>query len=591
MNFKNKKLSMKLLMIFIFAAVLILINILVSDLSLRFDSTENKIYSLSNATHEIIKKTKNPITLKYFNNASSISDIPGEFKAYSKRIEDLLKEYSRYSKGKIILETIKPEIDSEEEDNANAFGLRGIELPGENNLYIGLAAISGEKEEIIPFFDPENEPKLEYELTSIISRLQSQKKKRIGILSSINILGGPHFQGQQSPKWYFTDVLEKQYELENLDLDLESIPEDIDLLILFQPKEVSEKINKQALKSLEKGKRLIILADPLSLLDPEGRMAPYSFPMKEELENYGIKFNETTAIADLNAATQIMGRDNTPELNPGWLSIFADGISQENIISANLENLLFPIAGGIEFEKKEGLSYESLAWSSKNSILYDPSMLQFQGMDALKHNFNPEDKNYSLALKVSGKFSKDNEAKGTLVLISDTDFLFDQFYMQKQNFLGFEMANMFNDNLNFFLNCVELMCGEPELIEIRSRQSTSRPFTKVKELEDKAKEKWLEKENMLANKAEQTKAKLEALQSQRIEGQNLVLSKEQEDEIKKFREEKKQIDKELKKVRRQLRADIESLGTKIKMLNIFLMPSIIALIGIISGIRRKRKNM
>ncbi|MCB9481039.1 MAG: Gldg family protein [Desulfobacteraceae bacterium] len=589
MNLKNNGLLKNLFVIFIFAAVLVLINILISDLPLRLDATQNNIYSLSDATNKIISKTKEKITFKYFNNASSNSDIPGEFKAYAKRIEDLLNEYSKNSHGKIILETIAPETDSEEEDNARAFGLKGIELPGGENLYMGLAAISGSREEIIPFFDPDSEGKLEYELSSIVSRLQSEKKKKIGIFSSIDIFGGPNFQGQQSPKWYFTEVLEKEYEIEQI--EGESIPENIDLLILFQPKKQNQAIIDETIKFLESGKRAIILCDPLSLLDPESRMAPYSNPLKEDFEKWGINFNETNAVADINAATKILGRNNRPELNPGWLSIYSDAMNQENIISANLESLLFPIAGGIEIEKKDGLSYEKLAWSSKKAVLSDPSMLQFQGMDALKNNFSPDDKNYTLAVKVTGKFSKESENKGTLIFIADTDFLFDQFYMQKQNFLGFEMANMFNDNLNLFQNCVEIMCGDPELIEIRSRQSTLRPFTKVKELEDKAKEKWLEKENMLAQKAEQTKAKLEALESSRIEGQNLVLSSEQEKEIKKFREEKRQIDAELKKVRRQLRADIESLGVKIKMINIFLIPAIIALVGIFTGIRRKRKNM
>jgi ABC-type uncharacterized transport system involved in gliding motility auxiliary subunit len=591
MNFKNKVLLKKIILVFIFGAVLLMINFLADNYSFRFDATQNNIYSLSKATHKILDKAENKIIFKYFNNASKNPNIPGELKAYANRIHDFLKEYSRYSNGKIVLETISPETDSEEEDNARAFGLRGVELPGGENLYMGLAVIRGDKEEIVPFFDPDNEPKLEYELTSIISRLQTEKKKQIGIASSIDIFSSPDYKARQSPQWYFTEVLEKNYEVKQIKTDAETIPENIDLLILFQPKQSTDKINEHALKLLEQGKRIIILADPLSLVDPQSRMAPYIFPLNDELKNFGVSLKGSNAVADINSATRIMGRNNRPELNPGWLSIYQDQINQKNIISANLENLLFPIAGGIEIEEKPGFSYQKLIWASKNSALLDPSMLQFQGMEAVKNNFSPQNKNYGLALKVSGKFSKNAKSEGTLIIISDTDFLFDQFYMRKQNFLGFEMAEMFNDNLTFFQNCVELMCGEPELIEIRSRQSTLRPFTKVNQLENQAKEKWLEKEKILAKRAKETKEKLEALESKRIEGQNLVLSKDQEEEIKKFREEKRQIDAELKKVRRQLRADIENLGIKIKMLNIFLIPSVIALIGIISGIKRKRKNM
>ena len=151
------------------------------------------------------------------------------------------------------------------------------------------------------------------------------------------------------------------------------------------------------------------------------------------------------------------------------------------------------------------------------------------------------------------------------------------------------MASLFNDNLTFFQNCVEILCGQKELIDIRSRTTTSRPFEKVQKLEQEAKSKWLETEKSLAKKAEETSKKLKELETTSASAQNLVLSPEQENEIKKFRQEKKEIDNQLKKVRRELRSDIEKLGAKIKLINILLIPLIIAGIGIFIGLKRKNR--
>ncbi|PIE74729.1 MAG: hypothetical protein CSA18_03440 [Deltaproteobacteria bacterium] len=582
-----------LLYLFLLGAVLILFNLLISDISLRIDATENNIYSLSPATKKILDKTKNEVTLKYFSNADVLTNVPGEFKAYSKRIYDLLKEYAAYGDNKIKLQIIRPGTDSEEEDKAVTYGLQGVELQGGQNLYIGLVAISFEREEVIPFFNPSNESKIEYELTRIISDLQSEKRPETGILSSINIFGNPaSYTGRGTPPWYFLEALKKQYNIKEIDPEKTDSFNSFNAIILFQPKKADTKFIKKIEDFVKKGGRLAVISDPLAVVDSQGRMAPYSFPMKSLFKKWGIIIDDNQAVIDINAATRIMGRNNKPELNPAWLSIDKNGMNSENIITSDLESILLPIAGTFKIEEKKDLDYEILISSSKKSSLKDPSFLQFGGIEAIKRNFTPDNKKYPLAVKISGNFSgkKENiQKKGVVVYISDADFLFDQFYMQRQNFLGFEMASLFNDNLVFFQNCMEILCGQSELIDIRSRSTTLRPFTKVKELENIAKARWLETEKSLAQKAAETTEKIKALEKQRAGSHNLVLSREQEDEIKKFRLEKEKINEELKKVRRKLKADIESLGIKIKMLNILLIPSIIAIIGIITGLRRRNK--
>ena len=88
----------------------------------------------------------------------------------------------------------------------------------------------------------------------------------------------------------------------------------------------------------------------------------------------------------------------------------------------------------------------------------------------------------------------------------------------------------------------------------------------------------------------ETNEKLSQMEQQKDDSQKLLISKEQEEEIKNFQEEKRRINKELKKVRRNLRADIEALGVSVKLINIFLIPLLVAIAGIAFALHRRRKS-
>jgi len=555
---------------------------------MRWDATENKIFSLSESTHKILDKSHDKITLTFYTNTDLIKNTPNELKTYSKRIYDLLKEYAAYGKGRISLKFIKPQTDSDEADTAIAYGLKGINLPNGDTLFMGLVAKKMDKEEIIPFFDPEKEDKLEYEITRTISRLQTDKKAIIGIISSLNIFGTPSYMGKGSPAWHFITTTKKEYEVKRIDEKDKKLPKDINALICFQPKKLNEDMVKGIEKFVENGGSLVVMADPMAIIDPQSSRGIYKFPLDKTLNKWGLSFSAPKAIADIKYSTRIMGRNNQPELNPGWLSIKKDTLDKKDIITSDLASLLFPIAGSFNIKKQKGLKYENLVSSSTASALFDSAFLNMGGINAIKNSFKSDGKEKPIAVKISGQFKKGGK-KGVVIAIGDVDFLFDQFYMRTQNFLGFQVANMFNDNLVFFQNLVEILCGQKELIDIRSRTTTMRPFIVVQKLEEQAKEKWLEQEKELSLKAEETNKKLRALEKN-SSGQNLVLNKQQEKELKEFREEKVRIDKELKKVRRNLRKDIENLGVKIKLLNIFGIPFIIALAGIIIGVKRKKNS-
>ncbi len=148
---------------------------------------------------------------------------------------------------------------------------------------------------------------------------------------------------------------------------------------------------------------------------------------------------------------------------------------------------------------------------------------------------------------------------------------------------------MFNDNLNFLSNASEILTGSDDLIGLRSRGKFERPFTAVVKLKRTAQERWLTKENELIKQMEETTQKLRQIEEQKDVSQEMILSPEQEVEIAKFKEQRQKINRELKQVRRNLRASIETLGATLKGINIFLMPFLVALIGIGFAIYKHRK--
>ena len=285
--------------------------------------------------------------------------------------------------------------------------------------------------------------------------------------------------------------------------------------------------------------------------------------------------------------------------------------------------MLLPAVGVIQKTGTAGLTYETLLQSSVNSALVDSSSVR-SGVDEIRRNFKPQNTKFDLALKITGTFQtafKEGRPKveekadtgtaktttpksdlppaaplatglkpATVIVVADADLLFDGYYLHKQNFLGFNIARIFNDNLNFVLNSSEMLAGGPELINIRSRGKFEKPFTRVKALEEKAQMKWLAREQELIKKVEETNRELERLEQQKDASQRLIASSEQEAEIKKFQEEKRRINRELKIVRRNLRAEIESLGRTVKLINIFLMPLLIGIFGVVFAILRRKKS-
>ena len=184
---------------------------------------------------------------------------------------------------------------------------------------------------------------------------------------------------------------------------------------------------------------------------------------------------------------------------------------------------------------------------------------------------------------------KEGTKPGTVVLVGDCDMLYDRFAVERTPFFGREVVQLANDNLSFALNLVEQLSGNEALIGLRSRGSFERPFERVLALEEKAQARWRAEEEKLQAKLTAAQDRISELQNTKDSAQKFVLSAEQQKEIEQFRKDMFETRKELKEVRKNLRSEIESLGGRVKWLNVGLMPALVALFGLAYGMSRRSR--
>jgi ABC-type uncharacterized transport system involved in gliding motility auxiliary subunit len=219
--------------------------------------------------------------------------------------------------------------------------------------------------------------------------------------------------------------------------------------------------------------------------------------------------------------------------------------------------------------------------------------------------FNPTGKRYALAARISGPAVAAIEANGesaeghraasgeggiNVLLFADTDVLTDWTWVQKQPFFGEDLITAFADNGSLAVNAVDNMLGNRDLISIRTRASSGRPFDRVDQIRVDAEKSYRAKQERLQTELEETERKLTELQAEKGESELTVISEEQQTEIQRFVDRKLQIRRELRQVQHDLQRDIKGLGTKLKLLNIALIPAAVMVFALFWGYRKKKRQ-
>src|SRR5437773_990476 len=600
--------------------ILILANLVLGAARGRIDLTQGKLFTLSEGTRAVLAKLESPVKIRlYFTQGDA--GVPLPIKAYGRRVEDLLAEFRQAGRGKVTVEKLDPQPDSDAEDSATLEGVEAQVTPSGDKFYLGASISYADQKLALPALAPDREALLEYDLVRAIARAAATAKPLIGVMSALPVFGmppSPMTGGQPLEPQVFIGELRRDYTVKRVGLDPEKIDDDVKVLLVIHPRGIGERAQYALDQFVLRGGKLIAFLDPSAYFDQLGQMGgmggggtPSS--LDKLLKAWGLSFDSGKVVLDMRYLTGAGAR-----ALPTLLSLNDNAFDPHDVATARLGSLLMPFAGAFTGKPADGLSEAVLMKSSAYSQLVDSFAATAQGEAAIRA-FKPSGTEYPLAVRLTGKFKtafpegrpkdedkgekkaakaseskpeaaqlKESAGENAVVLVGDSDFINDGAAVQIQEIFGQRIVIPRNGNIAFAQALVDQFAGDPALIKLRGRASAARPFTVIRDMEAKAQQAYLGKIKELEANLTQTQEKLNALQRGRGTGAGAILSAEQQVELENFRRKAAETRLALKEVRRELRADSEALQFWTKVLNIALMPLLVAIAGIGLAILRRR---
>jgi len=596
------------------AVILVCANWAAKRLYWRGDITEDKLYSLSDGTKALLRELPEDVTLKLFY-SQNLAEQDQFIKAYAERVKDLLREYAQNSRGAITVELYDPKPDSDEEEWAQKYGVAGNPinpLVRDEMFYFGLVAEAVNRHKTIEILAPQRERFLEYDISRMIYEVLHPDKKTIGIISSLPVTGTKdddqmmmmmqqrRRQPEQKPAWVFVQELKKIYTVVAIPTNATEIAPEINALLVIHPKELPTSLQFAIDQYVLAGGKVMIFVDPSCNVDVAdtgmGFQMPGSSSLNTLLNAWGVEVPDGKVVLDMDGATMVSIGKNQAAKVPTWITIQGGMLNQDEVIAAQIERMVIPVGGCITRLRGITNTFEALLSSSTNAMEKDTFTAQM-GLEQLCKDFKATGVAMPLAVKVTGTFASafpagkpgETNAAGvlrvaaqpnTVLVVADVDVLADQFNFQEINVFGTRMYQPFNNNIDFVQNAVDQLCGDANLIAIRSRAKFQRPFVVVDALEKQAQQRWMEEEQRLNEELQTVRQQLSELQSKKDESQRFIITDEQKTQIERFRQRQIEVAKNLKQVRKNLNKDIDQLGARVKFINIAAVPLGVCLFGI-----------
>jgi ABC-type uncharacterized transport system involved in gliding motility auxiliary subunit len=594
------------------------------------DFTENKVHTLSAGTRSILTELDTPVVIRYY--ASRSTDyMPEQLKLHMRRVDDLLKEYASLSKGKLRIENLDPEPDTDAEDSANLDGINGQRMD-DQNLFFGLAINCLDKTSVIPFIDPRDETMLEYHISKAIGEVSTPVKPRIGIMSALDLKGAPAMMPGQppTPGWVIYQQLKQSFDLVDVPMESTTIdPKEIKTLLLFHPADITKEAEFAVDQYVLGGGTVVACLDAFSVAAQMS--APPPNPMMGQqpppattstlptlLGSWGVTFESGMVLADPTLATKLGGN----RVGLAVLTLAKDNMPvKDDVITKNLGSMTLFLPGAFTNTGSGSATVSSLVKSTTQAGFVDSTKAS-QLDPSLARTLKSNGTAYDLVTHLSGNFKtafpdgkpkpagetppatpeakdapkdaakpdslKESTAPGNVFLIADVDAFYDRFAYNIQNFGGTQMASPSNGNASFLFNVLDQATGSKHLIGSRSRSAISRPFTVVQKMEADFNKSVGAKIEEFQEKQKAAQQKLSELQAQKSGGSELFLSPAQEAEIKKLRQEQVEYAKLVREQEKTLRRQKDKLAGNITLLNVAAMPVLVVLVGL--GLFFKRRS-
>lgn len=332
------------------AAILVLVNVIAQDNFTRVDLTEGKEFTVSDATKDILRDLDDLVTITVYMS----EELPTQLSTLRQQISDLLDEYRNYGRGRVQVDFVDPSSDPEIEQRMRTLGIPQITAQTLErdqfqsvNIYLGMRISYLDKQEVIPVV--QDTYTLEYDLTSAILKVASDRTFKVGVLTS-------HTQHDLSTQLTgLQELLQNQFSVVPVDLgDGErEVPPDTDLLIVPGPRDVPDRVEYQIDQYLMGGGKIIFMMDAIELAAGGGLQAtPIQSGLEDLLAHYGVRVQNALVLDRAANATASFSsgyvRYQLPY--PYWVKAVPDLLNAEHPITNRLESVVLPWTAPLELD-------------------------------------------------------------------------------------------------------------------------------------------------------------------------------------------------------------------------------------------------
>ncbi len=586
----------------------------------QIDLTEEGLFTLTDATKDLLGSLDEPIRVRFY-----ISDLVREkipaLANYSARVEEMLEQYERLSNGNIQVQVFHPEQFSPEEDQAVGFGIVGVPASAAGDvIYFGVAGTnSTDDEDIIPFFSPGRESFLEYDLSKLVFNLSRPKKTLVALISSLPVNADP--RTRYAP-WVSFEQAGQFFDFRILGGEIDEIDEEVDILLLVQPTGLVDKTLYAIDQYFMRGGNGLVFVDPHAEMAPRPRNREQTYQALPDhslgplFEAWGLEAPIDQVVGDRLQAQRVTarsgGRGIVTDYLP-WMTLGPQSIERNDVVTSEIERISILSGGRLGVTAESGLAMTPLLFTSLQSTLIARDDVR-PAPDPLGilSAFEADETAYPVAARFSGIVKTafpdgrpvEINARGevvvrpdpagdverhlsesaepiNLIVVADADMLSDPAWLRGQG----ETARPVAQNGDFFVNALDNLAGTSDLISLRGRGLSARPFVTVDEIRRDAELRFRSKERELLEALRDTEQKIAELRSE--DQGSALLSREQRDTIEGFRTDMVRNRADLREVQHALVQDIDRLDSLIKALNIGAIPILIGVFAIALALFRR----
>ena len=599
-------------------------NIIAGRLGLQADLTQDRIFTLSEASQNLAAGVGEPVTLEFFVSRSDTRLSP-YLQAYARRVEGLLQAYADASRGKVRLRVTDPQPDTEAETRAQRYGLSGTRTEG-GNAYMGVTAQQADTLRALPFLDPRRERFLEHDLSQLIASVVRLKRPRLALITTLPISNElPPGQQQDGPGDILIQELGRSFEVVTLSNTATELPKETSVVCLVHPHHLSPKLAYAVDQFLLGGGPVLALVDPLSrfqkfqqgsmplLMVPASAMGASSDPAL--VRGWGVEVPVDVVVGDAARSLMMPTGRGEPVSYPPAAAIEAAGLADDHPVTANLRMLNVLDAGSVQLaaDAPKGLVFRPLAWFRGAGVGTVPIAAANAGpFEKVTAQFKPDGRERVFAALVTGPFRsafpdgppkgedgkplaepglKASAKEGRLIVIADSDFALDYYSLRRGQAYGQQVYEPINDNQALLLGALETLGGNAELAALRAKGAALRPFERVMDLQRAAQARYqgeIDRNEQLLNDLAQKLTELTRSSGGDLT-KGIVLTPEVEREVEKFTVQQAEVRKALRDIRRAAREEVDALGRRLALLNLLVGPLLAILAGIGYALLRRRR--